>query len=416
MKHLSILGSTGSIGTQTLDIVNNSPKEFKITGLTANKNIELLKKQIIEFKPEAVAVMDKKSADLLKEKIDIDVYSGIDGIIKIAKLNNSDTVVNALVGSIGVLPTIEAIKNKKNIALANKETLVTAGSIVMNEIKKNNVELMPIDSEHSAIFQCLNGERIEDVSKITITASGGPFRDYDLKKLEFQCLNGERIEDVSKITITASGGPFRDYDLKKLEKVTVKDALNHPTWKMGNKITIDSATLMNKGFEVIETHWLYGIDYEKIKVVVHPQSIIHSLVEFKDTSVIAQLGFPNMKIPIQYALSHPKRFISNSKQLDLMEIKNLTFEKPDFAGFPCLKYAYDSGKIGGTMPAVLNAANEIAVYAFLENKIRFLDIPKIIKKMINGHRTIKNPDLKQILDVDKKIKEETKKIIENKDY
>lgn len=383
MKHLSILGSTGSIGTQTLDIVNNSPKEFKITGLTANKNIELLKKQIIEFKPEAVAVMDKKSADLLKEKIDIDVYSGIDGIIKIAKLNNSDTVVNALVGSIGVLPTIEAIKNKKNIALANKETLVTAGSIVMNEIKKNNVELMPIDSEHSAIFQCLNGER---------------------------------IEDVSKITITASGGPFRDYDLKKLEKVTVKDALNHPTWKMGNKITIDSATLMNKGFEVIETHWLYGIDYEKIKVVVHPQSIIHSLVEFKDTSVIAQLGFPNMKIPIQYALSHPKRFISNSKQLDLMEIKNLTFEKPDFAGFPCLKYAYDSGKIGGTMPAVLNAANEIAVYAFLENKIRFLDIPKIIKKMINGHRTIKNPDLKQILDVDKKIKEETKKIIENKDY
>src|SRR3989344_3661903 len=249
MKKLSILGSTGSIGTQTLDIVKKNPKEFKIIGLTANKNIELLKKKILEFKPEAVAVMDKKSADLLKEKADINVYSGIDGIIKIAKLNNSDTVVNALVGSIGVMPTIEAIKSKKNIALANKETLVTAGSIVMDEIRKNKVSLMPIDSEHSAIFQCLNGEK---------------------------------IEDVEKITITASGGPFRQYTKEQMENVKAKDALKHPTWAMGNKITIDSATLMNKGFEVIETHWLYGISYDKIDVVVHPQSIIHSLVEFKD--------------------------------------------------------------------------------------------------------------------------------------
>jgi len=383
MKKLSILGSTGSIGTQTLDIVKNNPKEFKITGLTTNKNIELLKKQIIEFKPDAVAVMDKEKADELKKKVDVNVYSGIEGIIKIAKLNNADSVVNSLVGSIGVLPTIEAIKSKKNIALANKETLVTAGSIVMDEIKKNGVKLMPIDSEHSAIFQCLNGEK---------------------------------IEDVGKITITASGGPFRTFSKEQMEKATVKDALKHPTWAMGNKITIDSATLMNKGFEVIETHWLYGIDYEKIEVVVHPQSIIHSLVEFKDTSVIAQLGFPNMKIPIQYALSYPKRFNLNEKKLNLTEMKNLSFEKPDFEKFPCLNYAFDAGKAGGTMGAVLNAANEAAVYAFLDGKIRFLGISKLIKKMMNSHTTIKNPNLNEILMVDKKVKEKIKKLIESKDY
>ncbi len=383
MKKLSILGSTGSIGTQTLDIVKNNPKEFKIIGLTTNKNIELLKKQIIEFKPEAVAVMDKESADLLKEKADINVYSGIDGIIKIAKLNNSDTVVNALVGSIGVLPTIEAIKSKKNIALANKETLVTAGSIVMDEIKKNKVSLMPIDSEHSAIFQCLNGEN---------------------------------SNDVNKITITASGGPFRTFSKEQMENVTAKDALKHPTWKMGNKITIDSATLMNKGFEVIETHWLYGIDYSKIDVVVHPQSIIHSLVEFKDNSVLAQLGFPNMKIPIQYALSYPKRLTMNSKQLNLAEIKKLDFENPDFERFPCLKYAYEAGKTGGTMSAVLNAANEVAVYAFLDGKIKYLDIAKIIAKAMEMHKTIKNPRLNEILNTDLETRKKTEEMIEKKRY
>lgn len=380
MKRISILGSTGSIGTQTLDIARSNPKEFKVIGLTANSNIELLKKQILEFRPEAVAVMDKEKADFLKEKTEVNVYSGIDGIIKIAKLSDSDTVVNSLVGSVGVLPTIEAIKNKKNIALANKETLVTAGSIVMDEVRKNKVNLMPIDSEHSAIFQCLNGEK---------------------------------IGDVEKITITASGGPFRNHSMEDFEKITVKDALNHPTWKMGSKITIDSATLMNKGFEVIEAHWLYGVDYGKIDVVVHPQSIIHSLVEFKDRSVIAQLGHPNMKIPIQYALSWPKRLDSNEKRLNLSEIKNLSFENPDFDKFPCLKYAYEAGKIGGTMGAVLNAANEIAVYAFLDNKIRFLDIPKMIKKAMDGHNAVKNPILKDILDADRKTRQETMKMIEN---
>ena len=266
MKHLSILGSTGSIGTQTLDIVKNNPKEFKIIGLTANNDIDLLKKQINEFKPEAVAVMDEEKAYLLKKYTDINVHSGINGIIKIATLNEIDTVVNSLVGSVGVKPTIEAIKSKKNIALANKEALVTAGSIVMEEVKKNGVSLMPIDSEHSAIFQCLNKEN----------------SNYQ-KNNE----NNEVNNIVNKIIITASGGPFRNYTKKQLESVTAKDALKHPTWSMGNKITIDSATLMNKGFEVIEAHWLYNMPYEKIEVLVHPQSVIHSFVEFKDSSTLA---------------------------------------------------------------------------------------------------------------------------------
>jgi 1-deoxy-D-xylulose-5-phosphate reductoisomerase len=347
--------------------------------LTVKNNIALLRKQIIEFKPEAVSVMDEEKADELKKDSEVTVYSGIDGIIKIGTLDSSDTVVNSLVGSIGVRPTIEAIKNGKNIALANKETLVTAGSVVMEEVKKNNVNLMPIDSEHSAIFQCITGEQ---------------------------------STDINKLTITASGGPFRDYSKEQFENVTAEDALKHPTWNMGNKITIDSATLMNKGFEVMEAHWLYNFPYDKIEIVVHPQSIIHSLVEFKDNSVKAQLGFPDMKLPIQYALSYPKRFTLNTKKLDLVEIKNLSFEKSNFELFPCLKYAYDAGKVGGTMPAVLNAANEVAVQAFLNKKIKFLDISRLINNMINQHNVIKNPDLNQILDVDKKIKEETKNIIE----
>ena len=379
MKQLSILGSTGSIGTQTLDIVKQYPDKFKVTGLTANSNIDLLKKQIEEFKPEAVAVMQKEKADVLEGTVDIPVYAEMDGLIKIAALENADTIINSLVGSVGVLPTIKAIKNKKNIALANKETLVTAGEIVMKEVKDNNVNLMPIDSEHSAIFQCLNGEN---------------------------------IDEVNKIIITCSGGAFKNFTKEQLENATAKDALKHPTWNMGAKITIDSATLMNKGFEVIEAHWLYKTPYEKIEVVIHPQSVVHSLVEFNDKSVIAQLGLPDMKIPIQYALTYPKRFETNLKNLNLADVKELTFKKPNLELFPCLKYAYEAGEMQGTMPAVLNAANEIAVQYFLQDKIEFLDIPRLIKKMMDEHNIIKNPDLDEILDVDKTIKEKTRKEIE----
>ncbi|MEK6942958.1 MAG: 1-deoxy-D-xylulose-5-phosphate reductoisomerase [Nanoarchaeota archaeon] len=379
MKHISILGSTGSIGTQTLDIVRQFPNEFKIVGLSSNKNHELLLKQIKEFKPKAVAIMDKSKVDDLLNFSPCQVYSGIEGLNKIATMQEADTVINSLVGSIGVEPTYNAIRAKKNIALANKETLVAAGSIIMGEAKKNQINLMPIDSEHSAIFQCLNGER---------------------------------INEVEKITITCSGGPFKKHTKEQLENVNAKDALKHPTWSMGAKITIDSATWMNKGFEVIEAHWLYNIEYDKIKVVIHPQSIIHSLVEFHDKSVIAQLGMPDMKTPIQYALSYPKRFSSMQKSLNLEEIKNLEFWEPDLERFPCLKYAYEAGNIGGTLPCVMNAANEIAVHAFLDNKIKFLDIARLIKKAMDSHNTIKNPSLKDILETDRKTKEETKKTIE----
>jgi len=336
MKYLSILGSTGSIGTQTLEIVRQFPNEFKIVGLTANKNSDLLLKQIKEFRPKAVSIMDRSKADDLLNFSSCQVYSGLEGLNKIAALSEADTVVNSLVGSAGIEPTYNAIKAKKNIALANKEALVAAGSVIMDEVKKNNVKLMPIDSEHSAIFQCLNGEN---------------------------------KNEIEKITLTCSGGPFKNLTKEQMEKVTVDDALKHPTWNMGNKITIDSSTLMNKGFEVIEAHWLYGIGYEKIKVVIHPQSIIHSLVEFHDKSVIAQMGLPDMKIPIQYALSYPKRFPNMQKSLNLAEIKNLEFKEPDLDMFPCLKYAYESGEKGGTLPAVMNAANEAAVHTlFLKIK------------------------------------------------
>lgn len=368
MKNISILGSTGSIGTQSLEIIKKFPNEFKLIGLTCNKNIELLEKQIKEHSPAAVAVMDKKKADLLKEKTNIEVFSGLEGIKKIASLKETTTVLNALVGSIGVLPTLEAITKKKNIALANKETLVTAGSIVMSQAKKHRIALMPIDSEHSAIFQCLNGEN---------------------------------IAEVNKIIITCSGGAFKNLTLEQMKTVKAKDALKHPTWNMGSKITIDCATLMNKGFEVIEAHWLYNIPYHNIEVVLHPQSIIHSLVEFRDSSIIAQLGIPSMKIPIQYALTYPKRF-ENTKlpTLNLIEKKELTFKQPDLELFPCLKYAFEAGKTSGTLPAVMNAANEIAVHAFLDDKISFLDIPKTIKQVMDSHSLIKTPDIDEIMKAD----------------
>jgi len=381
MKILSILGSTGSIGTQTLEIVKNNPNEFKIAGLSTNKNIGLLKKQIDMFNPEAVAVMDEEKAGILREKTGIPVYGGLDGLNKIACMEKTDTVVNSLVGSIGVVPTAAAIKNKKNIALANKETLVAAGSVIMELVRKHDVKLMPIDSEHSAIFQCLNGEN---------------------------------RKELSKITLTCSGGPFKNHALEQLRSVRKEDALKHPTWNMGAKITIDSATLMNKGFEVIEAHWLYGVPYEKIEVVMHPQSIVHSLVEFHDTSVIAQLGWPNMQLPIQYALSFPKRFPLKTERLDLVKAKQLDFRPINHKLFPCLSYAYLAGKKGGTLPAAMNAANEAAVKAFLNGEIGFLDIPRIIKQQMEAHSIIKNPELEEIMEIDSKIKESTREIIEEK--
>jgi len=383
MKKISILGSTGSIGTQALEIITQFPKEFKVIGLTTNTKIEILEKQIKAFNPEAVAVMDGEKADLLKKKVDINVFAGLDGIKKIASLENSDTVVSSLLGSIGVEPTLEAIKKKKNIALANKETLVTAGQIVMKEAKKNDISIMPIDSEHSAIFQCLVGED---------------------------------ISNVNKIILTCSGGAFKNYTKDQLEKATAKDALKHPTWNMGAKITIDSATLMNKGFEVIEAHWLYNMPYEKIEVIMHPQSIIHSMVEFKDTSIKAQLGYPDMRIPIQYALTYPKRLKNALPNLDFFKNNNLTFKEINHDLFPCLSYAYEAGKTSGTLPAVMNAANEVAVASFLQDKIKFLDIPKLIKRLIDEHKLIKNPDIDEILEVDKSTKEKAKKIIENNQY
>jgi 1-deoxy-D-xylulose-5-phosphate reductoisomerase len=380
-KKLSILGSTGSIGTQTLDIVKKFPEKFKVVGLSCNSNIELLKKQIDEFKPEIVAVFDEKKADMLKDemKVDIPVYKGMDGLLKVAVFGEAHTVVNSLVGSIGVLPTIKAIENLKNVALANKETLVTAGSVVMKKLKFHKTNLLPIDSEHSAILQCLQGSK---------------------------------IEDVNKITITCSGGAFRDKTKEELLGVKAADALKHPTWDMGAKITIDSATLMNKGFEVIEAQWIYGLPYSKIDTVIHSQSIVHSLVEFKDKSVIAQLGVPDMKIPIQYALDYPNRLEnSDLPQLNLSDVGNMSFKEPDLEKFPCLAMAYDAGIKGGTLPAVMNAANEIAVKYFLQDKIKFMDIPRIIMEAMESHQMIKNPDLDQILDIDKRVKEDTEKVI-----
>ena len=368
MKSISILGSTGSIGTQTLDVIRRSPGEFKVVGLTANTNVDLLEKQIKEFKPISVAVANQEKADELKNKVDIAIYSGATGINKIASLQPADTIVNALVGSIGLIPTIKAIKHKKNIALANKETLVVGGSLVTKALKKYKVNLIPIDSEHSAIFQCLNTEKINSVEKLIITASGGPFHNY--KKSE-------------------------------LEGITPEQALRHPTWRMGERITIDSATLMNKGFEVIEAMHLFNLPLSKIKTIIHPQSIIHSAVEFVDGSVIAQLGIHDMRIPIQFALTYPKRINLGLPKLNLADIGIFTFKKVDKELFPCLEYAYEAASLGGTMPAVLNASDEVAVQYFLEKRIRFLDIPKVVRSVMDAHKIIKNPDLEDILKIDK---------------
>ncbi|WP_099187188.1 1-deoxy-D-xylulose-5-phosphate reductoisomerase [Tepidibacter mesophilus] len=371
MKKISILGSTGSIGTQALDVVRNNKDKFKIEALAVNTSIETLKNQIIEFRPEVVAVYNEEKSNELKKilpkEVNVDIYSGMEGLKVIASLESVDIVLTALVGMIGLVPTLEAIKHRKTIALANKETFVTAGSLVMNEAKKMGVNILPVDSEHSAIFQCLNGESNKEIEKIILTASGGPFRN----KTKEQLIN-----------------------------VTKNEALKHPNWSMGRKISIDSATLMNKGLEVIEAKWLFEVDSSDIDVLVHPQSIVHSMVQFIDGSVIAQLGNPDMKLPIQYALSYPNRIYNDYERLDLAKISSLTFEKADTNTFPCLKLAYDSLEKGGTYATVLNAANEILVSEFLNDKIKFYDIPMYIEKALEKHSSIEEPTLEEILYID----------------
>lgn len=381
MKKISILGSTGSIGTQALDIVRNS-EEFKIVAMSTNKNIDLLERQALEFKPEIVSVGNEEDAKILKEKLshlDIRVTYGMEGLIEVASENDADILLNSVVGMVGLKPTLKAIEYGKTIALANKETLVTGGEIVMRELKKRNVSMIPVDSEHSAIFQSLK--------------SG-------------------RESEVGKLILTASGGPFRGFSKAQLDKVKLEDALKHPNWEMGKKITIDSATLMNKGLEVIEAKWLFDVDASDIDVLVHPQSIVHSMVEFIDGSVIAQMGTPDMRVPIQYALTYPKREKNSVEKLNLLKYNNLTFQAPDREVFPALNLAVEAINLGGTMPTVLNGANEEAVALFLKEKIEFTDIPLLVEKAMTLHKNIKEHSLDDIMNSDREARENVRQIVE----
>jgi len=379
MKKLSILGATGSIGIQTLDVLRKSPGEFELVGATANSSVEKMKEIIKEFRPKYIGMMKKESAKEIESfckenQYNMIVYSGIEGLIKIATLEEIDIVLTSVVGMIGLIPTMAAIDANKDIALANKETLVVAGEIVMKRANEKGVKILPVDSEHSAIFQALQGN--------------------DVKTLK-------------KIILTASGGPFRGKNLKELENISVEEALNHPNWSMGNKITIDSATLMNKGLEVIEAHFLFNCSYDNIQVLVHPESIIHSMVEYKDSSIIAQLGAPDMRLPIQYALNYPCRQVKIANSIDFYEITQLNFEKPDIDVFKCLKLAFMAGNRGGVMPAILNAANEIAVDLFLNRKIKFLEIANIIEDAMINFEDYMNKELTidNVINVDKKVRE-----------
>ena len=355
MKRISILGSTGSIGRSTLSVVEQFPGRFRVVALAAGNNIDLLEEQVRRFSPAVVSVSGEAQAGLLKKRlgdVNVRIFSGLEGMIRVAAADDADITVSAIVGTAGLVPTMAAIRAGKQVALANKEVLVTAGELVMAESRSRGAALFPVDSEHSAIFQCLQA----GASK-----------------------------DVRRLILTASGGPFRTYSRKDLEAVTPAQALKHPNWSMGKKITIDSATLMNKGLEVIEARWLFGIPPEKIKVLVHPQSIVHSMVEYQDGAVVAQLGMPDMKGPISYALTYPERLADVSPALDLARVGALTFEEPDTDRFPCLTYAFDALKAGGTMPAVLSAANEVAVGYFLEGKIAYGDIARVIRSTMDAH-------------------------------
>lgn len=375
MKRISILGSTGSIGTQTLDIATHHPDAFQVVGLAAGSNVELLAQQVAQFRPEIVAIrQEDKLAELKTAIANLTDYqpqfvAGEAGIIEVARYGDAESVVTGIVGCAGLLPTIAAIEAGKDIALANKETLIAGAPVVLPLIEKHGVKLLPADSEHSAIFQCLQG-----------VPDGG----------------------LRRIILTASGGAFRDLPVERLPFVTVSDALKHPNWSMGKKITVDSATLMNKGLEVIEAHYLFGLDYDAIDIVIHPQSIIHSLIELQDTSVLAQLGWPDMRLPLLYALSWPERLYTDWKPLDLVKAGSLTFREPDHDKYPCMQLAYGAGRAGGAMPAVLNAANEQAVALFIEEKIEFLDIPRLIEKTCDRYSTenTATPSLETILSAD----------------
>ncbi len=369
MKKVTILGSTGSIGTQALDVISHHPQDFQIEGLGAGTNIALLIQQIHKFQPKKVSVATKDLAAEVRSQVPAatQVYYGEEGLLEVAAGTEAQFVINALVGSQGLKPTLAAIEAGKDIGLANKETLVSAGHIVSAMVRKHQVRLLPIDSEHSAIFQCLNGE----------TPS-----------------------EISRIILTASGGSFRDRTREQLKGVTVKEALQHPNWSMGSKITIDSATMSNKGLEVIEAHWLFNLPYNQIEVIIHPESIIHSLVEFKDNSVMAQLGNPDMRVPIQYALTYPQRKSTPTQPLDLVRLSSLHFQKMDFERFPCLHMAYESGRIGGSATTVFNAANEEAVARFLRGEISFLKIEDVIYRVLEQHEVVSEPNIEQIYEID----------------
>lgn len=369
MKNITVLGVTGSIGTQTIDVVLNHSAEFKVIAMSAGRNIELLEEIMAQIDVKYICVQDKEDMLYLKNKYPTQCfYYGEEGLIVISTLQEVDVVLNAIVGFAGLIPTMKAIEAHKDIALANKETLVVAGHLICPMVKKYNVSLLPVDSEHSAIFQSLNGEH---------------------------------HSDVAKIILTASGGSFRDKTLEELRNVSVEEALKHPNWSMGAKITIDSATLFNKGLEVMEAKWLFDVDYDQIEVLIHPESIIHSMVEFQDTSVIAQLGTPDMRLPIQYALTYPRRMpLINGKHLSLSDVACLHFIKPDFKRFHALALSYQAGRLGGSMPCVLNAANEQANSLFLKNKICFLDIERLVEATMNAHVWIDNPSLVELLEID----------------
>jgi 1-deoxy-D-xylulose-5-phosphate reductoisomerase len=384
MKRLAILGSTGSIGVNTLHIVSQFAERFEVVSLSAGLNTRLLKQQILQFRPKIVSVLNKELSETLRRElpdVPVEIVHGVEGLIQVATHPEVDQVVSAIVGAVGLIPTLSAIKTGKTIALANKESLVMAGKIVMEEVRQNHVQILPVDSEHSAIFQALLGHRKQDVHRLILTASGGPFLNL----------------------------PF-----SRLQEVTVKEALNHPRWEMGKKITIDSASLMNKGLEVIEAHWLFNIPIEKIVVLIHPQSVVHSMVEFIDGSIVAQMGITDMKIPISYALSFPDRLNLNLTPLDLSKCEALTFSLPDLQRFPCLKLAYQAIEIGETMPAILNAANEVAVSAFLEGSLKFTEIPLLLKRVMEGHEVKPIHTAEDVLRADHWAREKAKVFLEGR--